>query len=80
MAEVAYQWGELHAALRYLTEGVPLTRQFSYPRLLTTGLAKLAWIRQARGDAPGAWDVMCEAQQAACNLSACGQPRCRGQG
>ena len=27
MAEVAYQWGELDAALRYLTEGIPLTRQ-----------------------------------------------------
>ena len=46
--------GELDAALRYLTEGILLTRQFPYAQPLTTGLARLAWIRQARGDAPGA--------------------------
>jgi hypothetical protein len=58
MAEVPYQRGELDAALRNLTEGILLTRQFPYTLPLTTGLARLAWIRQARGDAPG-----CEARK-----------------
>ena len=65
MAEVAYQRGELDAALRHVTEGIPLARQFPFNQPLATGLATLAWIRQARGDASGAWAAMCEAERAA---------------
>jgi hypothetical protein len=50
MAEVVHQAGELDAALRHLTESIPLTGQFPYTQPLTTGPARLAWIRQARGD------------------------------
>ena len=48
-----------------LTQGIPLCRQFVFTQPLATGLATLAWIRQARGDASGAWAAMCEAERAA---------------
>ncbi|HZD71125.1 MAG TPA: tetratricopeptide repeat protein [Actinomycetes bacterium] len=55
MAEVAYQRNELDTALRHVTKGIPLCRQFVYTPPLATGLAILAWIRQAAGDAAGPW-------------------------
>ena len=61
MAEVAYQRGELDAALRHVTEGIPLCRQVVYTQPLATGLAALAWIRQAQGDHAGALEAMGEA-------------------
>ncbi|MGE5289848.1 MAG: hypothetical protein ACM3ML_22205 [Micromonosporaceae bacterium] len=60
MAEIAYQRGELDAALRRVTEGIPLTRQSAHTQPLANGLAALAWIRQAQGDAAGTWQAMCE--------------------
>jgi len=45
MAEIAHQRGELDAAFRHVTEGIPLTRQSAHTQLLATGLATLAWIR-----------------------------------
>ena len=65
LAEVAYQRNELGAALRYVTEGVALCRQFTFTPPLATALATLAWIRQAEGDAGGAMDAMGEAERAA---------------
>jgi LuxR family maltose regulon positive regulatory protein len=65
LAEVAYQRNELDTALRHLTEGLPLCRQFTFPPPLATGLATLAWIRQAQGDAAGAREAMAEAVRAA---------------
>jgi LuxR family transcriptional regulator, maltose regulon positive regulatory protein len=67
MAEVAYQRSELDTALRYLSEGIPLCRQLAHalrgaPQPLATGLATLAWIRQAAGDAAGAREAMAEAE------------------
>jgi LuxR family maltose regulon positive regulatory protein len=65
LAELAYQRNELGTALRHLTEGIPLCRQFTFPPPLATGLATLAWIRQAQGDRAGALEAMSEAVRAA---------------
>ena len=65
LAEVAYQRNELDTALDHVTEGIALCRQFVYTTPLATGLATLAWIRQATGDPAGALDAIGEAMQAA---------------
>ena len=65
MAEVAYQRNELDSALRQVSEGIALGRQFLHTAPLATGLATLAWIRQARGDPGGALEAMSEAGWAA---------------
>ena len=65
MAEVACQRNELDTALQHLTDGIPLCRQFNYTQPLATGLAALAWIRQAQGDHAGALEAMGEAGRAA---------------
>jgi LuxR family maltose regulon positive regulatory protein len=65
MAEVAYQRNQLDPALRHVTEGIPLCRQLVYSQPLVTGLAALAWIRQAQGDAGGALEAMNEAERVA---------------
>jgi LuxR family transcriptional regulator, maltose regulon positive regulatory protein len=65
MAEVAYQRNQLDTALRYVSEGIGACRQMNFTQPLATGLATLAWIRQAQGDAAGAREAMEEAGQAA---------------
>ena len=65
MAEVAYQRDELDAALLHVTEGIRQCRQFVYNQSHATGLATLAWIRQAAGDAAGASEAIGEAEQVA---------------
>jgi LuxR family maltose regulon positive regulatory protein len=65
MAEVAYQRGELDAALRHVTEGIARCRQLNWTQPLATGLATLAWIRQAKGDPAGALEAIGEAERAA---------------
>jgi LuxR family transcriptional regulator, maltose regulon positive regulatory protein len=65
MAEIAYQRGELAAALQHVTEGIVLCRRFVYTPPLATGLAALAWIRQATGDHAGALEAMSEAGRVA---------------
>ena len=65
LAEVAYQRNELDSALRHVTEGVPLCRQFVYTPPLAAGLATLAWIRQANGDPGGALEAIGQAELAA---------------
>ena len=62
LAEVAYQRGELEVALGHLTEGIALSRQLAYTQPLATGLAVLAWIRQAEGDHAGALEAIGEAE------------------
>jgi len=54
LAEVAYQRNELDTALRHVSEAIPLRRQFVFTPPLAAGLAVLAWIRQAQGEAAGA--------------------------
>jgi ATP/maltotriose-dependent transcriptional regulator MalT len=65
LAEVAYQRNELDAALRHVSEGIELCRQFAYTPPLATGLVTLAMIRQATGDSAGALAAIGEARQAA---------------
>ncbi len=65
LADVAYQRNELDAALRDVTEGIALCRQFVYTPPLARGLATLAWIRHANGDQDGAREAIAEAAHAA---------------
>jgi LuxR family transcriptional regulator, maltose regulon positive regulatory protein len=65
MAEVAYQRGDLDAALGHVTEGIARCRQVNWTQPLATGLATLAWIRHAKGDPAGALEAMGEAERAA---------------
>ena len=65
LGEVAYQRNELDIALRHVTGGITLCRQFVYTPPLAAGLATLAWIRQAAGDPAGARDAMDQAVRAA---------------
>jgi LuxR family maltose regulon positive regulatory protein len=62
MAEVAYQRGELHSALRHATKGVALCRQLAWTMPLVAGLATVAWIRQGQGDRAGALDALRQAE------------------
>jgi LuxR family maltose regulon positive regulatory protein len=64
VAQVLYERNELTAALDHATRGVALCRQLAFTPPLATGLAVVAWIRHARGDAPGALQAMGEAGQA----------------
>ena len=64
LAEIAYQRDELDLALRHAAEGIALCRQFVYSVALADGLATLAMIRQATGDAAGALEAITEAGQA----------------
>jgi LuxR family maltose regulon positive regulatory protein len=63
MAEVYYLRGELDSALRYVSEGIPLCRRLTYTQPLVNGLAILAWIHHASGNAAGALDAIAEAEQ-----------------
>ena len=72
LAEVAYERNEFDTALRHLTQGIPLCRQFVYTPPLATGLATLAWIRQADGDPGGALEAIGQAEQAAPGMDVTG--------
>ena len=61
LAEVAYQRNQLASALTHLDDGIPLCRQLVYTQPLATGLATLAWVRQAQGDTAAAPDLMGQA-------------------
>ena len=62
LAEVAYQRNELDRALRYVTEGIALERQFLPGTSPVAGLVMLAWIRQAAGDPAGALEAIGEVE------------------
>ena len=64
LAQVLYERNELAAALDHATLGVTLCRQFAFTPALATGLAVVARIRHAHGDAAGALEAMGEADQA----------------
>ena len=63
LAEVLYERDELAAALDHVTRGVTLCRQLAFTPPLAAGLAILARIRQAHGDAAAAMAAMGEAGQ-----------------
>ncbi|MDH3306404.1 MAG: LuxR C-terminal-related transcriptional regulator [Acidimicrobiia bacterium] len=61
LAEVAYQQGDASEARRQVTKGIALGRDYVYTQALSSGLATLAWIRQAEGDLDEAVAIMDEA-------------------
>jgi LuxR family maltose regulon positive regulatory protein len=61
IAQVLHARNELDDALRHATDGIELTRQVVEFRLPAFGLASLAWIRRAMGDADGALEAIDEA-------------------
>jgi LuxR family maltose regulon positive regulatory protein len=63
MAEVLYERDRLDEAQRHVDEGIALCRQLTSTQPLAAGLAALAWIRQAAGDASGALEAMREARR-----------------
>ncbi|HEV2258097.1 MAG TPA: LuxR C-terminal-related transcriptional regulator, partial [Streptosporangiaceae bacterium] len=63
LAQVLYERNELDAALDHATRGVTLCRQLSFTASVATGLAVVARIRHAQGDAAGALEAMGEAGQ-----------------
>jgi ATP/maltotriose-dependent transcriptional regulator MalT len=63
VAEVLYERNELAAAHEHAIQGVALCRQLAYTQPLATGLALLARIRWAQGDAAGALDAIGQAGQ-----------------
>ena len=64
LAQVLYERDELTAALDHATRGVTLCRQLTFTQSLATGLAVVARIRHAHGDAAGAREAIGEAGQA----------------
>jgi ATP/maltotriose-dependent transcriptional regulator MalT len=63
LAQVLYERNELTAALDHATLGVTLCRQLAFTPPLAAGLAVVAKIRHARGDAAGALEAMGEAER-----------------
>jgi LuxR family maltose regulon positive regulatory protein len=63
LAQVLYERNELAAALDHATRGVTLCRQLAFTPPLATGLAVVARIRHAHGDAAGALEAMGAAGQ-----------------
>ncbi|HEV3289212.1 MAG TPA: tetratricopeptide repeat protein, partial [Streptosporangiaceae bacterium] len=64
LAQVLYERNELNAALDHATRGVTLCRQLAFTPALAAGLAVVARIRYALGDAAGALEAIGEAGQA----------------
>ena len=64
LAQILYERNELAAALDHATRGVTLCRQLAFTPPLATGLAVVARIRHAHGDAAAAQEAMMEAGQA----------------
>ena len=63
LAEVLYERNDLTAAFDHATQGVRLCRQLAFTTPLASGLATLARIRQAHGDAAGALETTGEVSQ-----------------
>ena len=61
LAQVLYERDELTAALDHATRGVTLCQQLAFTAALASGLAVVARIRHAQGDAAGAREAMGEA-------------------
>jgi LuxR family transcriptional regulator, maltose regulon positive regulatory protein len=63
LAQILYERDEVAAALDHATRGVTLCRQLTFTQSLATGLAVVARIRHAHGDAAAAIAAMGEAGQ-----------------
>ena len=64
LAQVLYERDELTAALDHATRGITLCQQLTFTQSLATGVAVVARIRHAHGDAAGALEAIGEAGQA----------------
>jgi LuxR family maltose regulon positive regulatory protein len=64
LAQVLYEQNDLTAALDHATRGVTLCRQLAFTPALAAGLAVVARIRHAHGDAAGAREALGEARRA----------------
>jgi LuxR family maltose regulon positive regulatory protein len=65
MGELLYEWDDLDAAARHLTEGVELTGRTGDFEVLMWGYIALSRVRLARGDTDGALVVAREAERVA---------------
>ncbi len=66
LGKLAYERNELDAAGRHLAEGIGGVRAPSEQlRVLIEGYATYARVKQGEGDAPGATEMLCRAEQAA---------------
>jgi tetratricopeptide (TPR) repeat protein len=72
LARVAYQRGDLDAAMNQLDQGISACRRLPAGQALADGLAVLAWVRQASGDPAGALAAMEEAVRVAPGTGAAG--------
>ncbi len=63
MAEVLYERNQLDQALHHAEEGIFLGQQLTSTQALASGLATMAWIRQALKNPVGAQEAMDEAYQ-----------------
>src|SRR6266511_787590 len=63
LAEVLYERNQLDQALHHAGEGISLGQQLTSTQALATGLATMAWIRQAMRNLVGARQAMDEAHQ-----------------
>jgi LuxR family maltose regulon positive regulatory protein len=63
MAEVLYERNQLDQALHHAGQGISLGRQLTSTQALASGLATMAWIRQAMRNPVGARQAMDEAHQ-----------------
>src|SRR6266511_1146464 len=63
MAEVLYERNQLDQALHHAGEGIFLGQQLTSTQALASGLATMAWIRQALKKSVGAQEAMDEAHQ-----------------
>jgi ATP/maltotriose-dependent transcriptional regulator MalT len=64
MADVLYEWDDLEAAEQHLQDGIALGVPGGYVGMMVNGYTLLARLRQVRGDAQGALDAICQAEQA----------------
>jgi LuxR family maltose regulon positive regulatory protein len=65
MGELLYEWDELDAASRHLTEGVDLAARTGDVEILMWGYIALSAVRQAKGDTGGAFAAAQSAERVA---------------
>ena len=65
MGELLYEWNDLDAAARHLTEGVELAGRTGDVEILMWGHIALSQVRRAQGDAEGALTAAREAERVA---------------
>ena len=65
MGELLREWNDLDAATRHLLEGLELGKRVGEAGPLATGYTVLARVKQAQGDASGAFDAIEKAREVA---------------